>query len=422
MTETTPPVHLRLRGTCDEVIARRGLRAVLDSVHLLGLAAGTHLRKLREMNDPLVELQARLEQAELRAHLACERAEALAARFARIPERHRPYYTPAQRFRILEIRNLLAWSAQETAGAFLVCPNTILNWEKAADPEARAVGSTLKPVPPVRRAADVLRALVQTMTRLGMGGQDLVARTLARAGWSVSARSVRRYRKERRAPPPDDSQPPAHPPNPVRSHFVNHVWMMDVSEVRQLLGPSLQMAAVFDAFSRVPLVLRVFDAKPGSRDMADLLKRAVRAFGSPKYLITDRGGEFEGGVFRKAVSRFGIVQRFATADSLNATERLERFWRTLKEAARLRGLWLPLNWADLERRLEVALLFYVCFRPHEGLQGAAPAEAFLGVAPAHLSATQPPRGRPGEGPREAPFQIEYLDSKTRSFPVLKAAA
>ena len=55
--------------------------------------------------------------------------------------------------------------------------------------------------------------------------------------------------------------------------------MMDVSEVRQLLGPSLQMAAVFDAFSRVPLALQIFDAKPTARDMARLLKRAVGAFG-----------------------------------------------------------------------------------------------------------------------------------------------
>lgn len=58
----------------------------------------------------------------------------------------------------------------------------------------------MKPTPPVRRAADVVRSLVQTMTRLGFGGQDLVARVLARAGWRVSARSVGRYRKERFGP------------------------------------------------------------------------------------------------------------------------------------------------------------------------------------------------------------------------------
>jgi len=422
MTDTTPPVHLRLRGGCEQRTERRALRAVLDATHLLGLATGTHLRRLRELNDPLAELQVRLQEAELRARLAWETAELLGSRFAKIPEKHRPYFTPAQRFRILEIRNLLAWNAHETARAFLVCSNTILNWEKAADPSARVVGVTIQPTPPVRRAADVVRAVVQTMTRLGMGGQDLCSRILARAGWLVSARSVGRYRRVPPVPPIDDSRTPARPVSPVRARFVHHVWMMDVSEVKQLLGPSLQMAAVFDAFSRVPLALQVFDAKPTARDMAGLLKRAVRAFGPASYLITDLGTEFTGGAFRKPARRLGIHQRFASKDSLKATARLERFWLTLKEAAGLRSLWLPLDRQDLERRVERTLLFYLCFRPHEGLRGATPAEAFLGLHPAHLAAVEPPRGRPGEGPHQRPFQVDYSDPLTRAFPILRPAA
>jgi transposase InsO family protein len=132
------------------------------------------------------------------------------------------------------------------------------------------------------------------------------------------------------------------------------------------------MAAVFDAFSRVPLVLQVFDAKPGARDMAQLLRRAARAFAKPRYVITDLGGEFTGGAFRNAVKHLGAVQRFAAADSLKATARLERFWRTLKETAGIRALGLPLDREDLERRLETALLFYGCLRPNEGLKGARP--------------------------------------------------
>jgi len=58
-----------------------------------------------------------LEEAELRARLAGETAEILGARFSKLPERHRPFFTPAQRFRILEMRSLLAWSAQEAARA-----------------------------------------------------------------------------------------------------------------------------------------------------------------------------------------------------------------------------------------------------------------------------------------------------------------
>jgi hypothetical protein len=53
--------------------------------------------------------------------------------------------------------------------------------------------------------------------------------------------------------------------------------MMDSSEVRQIIGGTLHMGAVFDAFSRCPLVLEVFDRKPTGKDMAGLLRRAARA-------------------------------------------------------------------------------------------------------------------------------------------------
>jgi transposase InsO family protein len=209
---------------------------------------------------------------------------------------------------------------------------------------------------------------------------------------------------------------------PVNARFVHHTWMMDVSEVRQILGGTLCMATVFDAFSRCPLVLKVFGRKPGGKDMAELLRRAAKAFANPKYVITDLGGEFKAKVFAKAVRRVGATQRFAAADSIKATARLERFWRTLKETARLRGILLPLTAEDLEQRLQAALVFYLCFRPHEGLGGATPAEAFLGLEPAHKSAVKPPRGLPGQAPTEHPFAIDHLDPASRSFPILKRAA
>ena len=107
--------------------------------------------------------------------------------------------------------------------------------------------------------------------------------------------------------------------------------------------------------------------------------------------------------------------------NIHATARLERFWRTLKDAAELR-LRRPLTIQDLERRLEIALAHYVVFRPHQGLHGATPAEALLGVHPACANALSPPRGRPGEGSGDSPFCVEYLDPRNRRFPVLKSAA
>jgi transposase InsO family protein len=347
--------------------------------------------------------------------------EILSSRLAKIPDRRRPHHSPAHRFHILELKSLLGWSRELAARVFLVCANTLSNWERSADPAAETVGVTVKPTPPVHRFADVVRQLAQTMARLGFGGEGLIASTLARAGWKISARSVRRISKERPfAPTP--APPPARTGRPVVARFVHHVWMMDVTVVQSLFGiHTFHMAGVYDAFSRVPLALEIFAAPPESCAMARLFRRALRAFGRPKYLITDRGGEFLGRLFAKTVARAGTVHRFGSTNNIFATARLERFWRTFKETAKLR-LQPALVREDLEKRLELSLTHYLLFRPHQGLGGATPAEAFLGLEPAAVRAAAPPRARPREGPGKAPFTVGYLDPVNRRFPILETAA
>ena len=259
------------------------------------------------------------------------------------------------------------------------------------------------------------------MLVLGIGGEDMIAQTLARAGWTVSSRSVRRIGREGRStrPTPPDTCP-GKPHHPVVARFVNHVWMMDVSLVQSFLGGDLYLAAVFDAFSRAPLAFSTFDQKPRASAMARLLKAAAKTFSSPRYLVTDQGGEFTAKIFAKAVARLAIVHRFGSTQNIFATARLERFWRTLKHTASLR-LHPPLTLGDLERRLETALTHYLCFRPHQGLLGSTPAESFLGLEPAQARGRKPPRGRVGEGPADPPFVIDFLDREKRTFPFLKAA-
>jgi hypothetical protein len=103
-------------------------------------------------------------------------------------------------------------------------------------------------------------------------------------------------------------------------------------------------------------------------------------------------------------------QRFGAVGKTGSIALIERLWRTLKEALELKLL-RPLFAEDLRRKVELGLVQYAHFRPHQALGGATPAEIYFGRMPAHLSAIPPPRGRPGERPAESPFRIEYLDSE-----------
>ena len=77
----------------------------------------------------------------------------------------------------------------------------------------------------VRRFADVVRTVVKTMELAGFGGNDLIARTLARAGWKLSSRTVGRIRKER-WPLPRVSEAASMLPRAVTAKRPNHVWML----------------------------------------------------------------------------------------------------------------------------------------------------------------------------------------------------
>ena len=187
------------------------LRALMKATHLLGLALAGRLREYRDGQDPALDRFAQIQEQVLHASLLREALDVLGSRWDKLPERQRPHYSPEARFRILRLRALLALSAVETARIFRVSVGTVLRWESEAraEPERVTVGSLLKPDPPVRRFADVVRHVVQTLTLAGFPGDASVAAALAHAGWRLSRRTVQRIRREKPAAVPTPPSQPA---------------------------------------------------------------------------------------------------------------------------------------------------------------------------------------------------------------------
>jgi len=139
------------------------------------------------------------------------------------------------------------------------------------------------------------------------------------------------------------------------------------------------------------------------------------------HFISDHARCFTGQVFRRKLLRLGVKQRFGAVGKKGSIALIERLWRTLKDTLGLHLL-RPLVAQNLMEKIEMGLVHYAHFRPHQALAGATPAEIYFGRTPAHLSAIPPPRGRPGEGPMDSPFRVAYLDAeRLLPFPTRKMA-
>jgi transposase InsO family protein/transposase-like protein len=342
-------------------------------------------------------------------------AEIQRARLERFPARQRKHYTPAERFRIVELMGAYGLGLRETARLFLVDPQTISRWQREAlaEPEAETVGTLVRADPPLRGFDDVVKRLVKMLDSFGIGGSMAIAQMLARAGLKLGRETVRRYRKAPR--PPRLVGEAAGTPRVLRAKRVNHIWTADLTEIRGFLGLfAYKLVVVLDLFSRFPLAFGIFRREPSAEQVVGVLDRAIRRHGRPGHFVSDQGSQFTAEVFRERLETLSIGQRFGAIGQYGSIAVIERFWRTLKELLGVK-LWPPLSAAHLEARVELALAYYAHLRPHQGLGGATPAEVYRGETPKAQLAAPPPRKtkEPANGERPLPLEVVFLDHERR---------
>src|SRR5581483_7761355 len=344
-------------------------------------------------------------------------------RWQRIPVHRRPYYTPELRFRILRMKHLLALSCAETGRMFGIVGETVSRWENeiTADPTKKTVGTLVRPNPPTRRYADVVREVVLAMTLMkSFGGDGMIARTLARAGWKLSQSTVAKYRKQPKPPAPSPGE--ATTKHAVRADYPLHVWMSDITQFPGLFGLTrFHVASIFDVYSRMPLATQTFDHAPSDDEINGLFHDAVLLHGKPRHFVSDQGSQYTSALLKATLERLGVKHRKGAVLKHGSIALIERLWLSLKVNLQRFPFSNPLLWEDLDEALYYSLVHYAFHRPHAGLGGATPSEVFYGRRQAHRVAKHPPRGKPGQNVGRAPFQIAHLDPQRR-LPILVRAA
>jgi len=353
-----------------------------------------------------VRLRAHINRLEQELALVCEELRIKDARLNRIPAHRRPHYPPSERMAILELRAARGWSSLQVADAFLLTRATISGWMRRLDEQSSH--SLVQLREPVNKFPDFVRYAVQKLKTLCPGmGKVKIAQTLCRAGLHLAATTVGRIVREPPSPMPKEAV--AEHGRAVTAKRANHVWHIDLTTVPIGAGfwaPWLPFAlaqsspfgcwvtVVVDHFSRPAMGISVSGRKPDAVAVRSFLGRTIQTAGSaPKYLVSDKGGQFwQCADYKKWCQRQGIRLRFGAVGKQGSIAVVERFIRTLKDEATRKRI-VPLRRHALHRDLRYFVDWYNQSRPHSGLEGKTPDEMYFALRPA--------KRRPRIEPRKA---------------------
>lgn len=368
----------------------RARSCVLHAISLAQVALTQAWSRAAESTSPK-RYQAEIDR--LRADVAHlqEEMEIKDSRWGRHSPRRRPHYGPIQRMRILQLRAARGWTVAQTAERLLLTEATIMNWMRQLDGGGEA--ALVRTPEPVNRYPDFVAYLVRRLKILAPSlGKKRIADMLARAGLHLGTSTVGRMLKRDLSRDDAGAALPAEERGHLKARGPNDIWHVDLTVVPTGGGfwapwfpftkfqrwPFCWWVAVcIDNASRALVGFAVFKTRPDSEDVCSFLARAVRKVGSkPRYIITDRGKEFDCWAF-KSWCRPHIRQRFGAVGQQGSVAIVERFIRSMKVECTRRIL-VPFRLIAMRRELSLYATWYNEYRPHTWLGASTPAEVYRG--------------------------------------------
>jgi transposase InsO family protein len=365
-----------------------------------------------------VRLRARLDRAHQEIALLREQMRINNVRMELISPNQRPHYPPTERMAILELKAIRGWSLEQTAKAFLVTPATIASWMKRLDKEGSDALVQL-PVPVNKFPAFVSHVVQRLKTLCPTMGKVKIAQTLARAGLHLGATTVGRILKEKPRHTTAAESKNTNDGRVVTAKYPGHVWHVDLTVVPTGVGfwvPWLPfslpqcwpfchwVAVVVDHFSRRVMGCTAFKNQPTSEAMRAFLGRTIannasprpragegQGVRAPKYIVCDRGKQFDCAGFRTWCKRKGIKPpRYGAIGKHGSIAVVERFILTMKCVLACLLL-VPYRREAFVRDLSAIVDWYNEFRPHSWLGGRTPNEVYYGRFPANRRPRLEPR-------------------------------
>ena len=162
----------------------------------------------------------------------------------------------------------------------------------------------------------------------------------------------------------------------------NQLWQSDITYWKAARGQNVYLIGFMDDYSRYVVGWGLFSSQTGAR-VLEVLRNAIGQYGAPKEILTDQGRQYYSwrgkSKFQKALVKEGIEQVVARAQHPQTKGKIEAFWKHVKDEFLTKVVSGSID--DLRDRLKLWIDSYYNFqRPHQGIDGAAPADRYFKVA------------------------------------------
>jgi transposase InsO family protein len=275
-------------------------------------------------------------------------------------------------------------SAQEVGDLLSLSASTIHNW-RVAYTEGGVQGLARKASSiAVRHQCSVLeeRIVAQRQANPDHGVRRIRDDLRRHEGLEVSAEKVRTTVNGAGLgnPPP---QPHRRPPQVRRFERVcpNALWQIDIFTFQLKRMYQVYLVGIIDDHSRYITGWGLFRQQTADA-VLEVTKGAIGQWGAPREILSVNGRQFvawRGETrFQKVLKQQGIGHVRSAPHHPMTLGKIERFWKTIWEEFLCEAQFA--SFADACQRLDHWIHYYNHQRPHQGIDGACPADRFYGLA------------------------------------------
>jgi transposase InsO family protein len=294
--------------------------------------------------------------------------------------------TPQQRLLLLDTWQRSGLPASDFADLVGINKHTLLIWQRKFDAEGPAgLMDRPKGAPPGSKLPELTKRTILMLKQANPEwGCQRISDMLARGpALPACATSVARVLHEAGY---ELEEAPTRPhPDHVRTFErakPNQLWQTDLfTFMLKRQNRRVHLVAFMDDHSRY-IVGFGLHASASTALVIEVLRSAITNFGTPEEVLTDNGPQYVTwrgkSQFTRELEARGIQQVVAKPRRPQTLGKVERFWGTLWRECLQAAVFLDLG--EARHRIGLFIDHYNFQRPHQGIDGLAPAERFFGAA------------------------------------------